>query len=104
MQLATDSSALDAFTSAAAALQTVQPTGSSAIAAAKSLIDKLPGPASSFYNSVLSADISIASSVVNHQAGATAASQTSSGSGAAPTLVKAGGVALAVFGAAVALL
>jgi hypothetical protein len=108
MSLATDSTALDAFTSAAGALATVQPTGSSAIAAAKSLIDKLPGPASSFYNSVLSADVSIASSIVNHGASVTgnAASQTASGSGAAPTsaVVKAGGVAIALFGAAIAML
>jgi hypothetical protein len=113
MQLATDSTALDAFTSAAGALETVQPTGSSAIAAAKSLIDKLPGPASSFYNSVLNADISIASSIVNNGVAATgssakgtAASATASGSGAAPTsaAVKAGGVAIAILGAAVAML
>jgi hypothetical protein len=141
LQIATDTAALDGFTSAAGQLATLQPTGSAAIEAAKSVINQLPSDAAAFYNSVLSADISIASSVVNNgkgggsgaaatsgsgssgSAGSTlstrsvsggsgasstggATAQTQSGSGAAPTnaVVKAGGVALAMFGAAVALL
>jgi hypothetical protein len=66
MELATDSSALDAFTSAAAALATVSPGEAGAVAGASSLIAQLPSPAASFYNSVLSVDIAIASSIVNN--------------------------------------
>jgi len=66
MELATDSSALDAFTSAAAALATVSPGQPGGVAGASSLIAQLPGPAASFYNSVLSKDIEIVSSVVNN--------------------------------------
>jgi len=84
MELATDSSALDAFTSAAAALATVSPGQSGAVAGASSLIAQLPGPAASFYNSVLNADIAIASSVVNN-VGTSAASGSSGSSGTAKT-------------------
>jgi hypothetical protein len=66
MELATDSSALDAFTSAAGALATVSPGQSGGVASASALIAQLPGPAASFYNSVLSKDIAIVSSVVNN--------------------------------------
>lgn len=66
MELATDSSALAAFTSAAGALASVSPGQSGGVAAASSVIAGLPGPAASFYNSVLSKDIEIASSVVNN--------------------------------------
>jgi len=143
MELATDSSALAAFTSAAGALATISPSNKGAVSAASSLIAQLPGPAASFYNSVLSVDIGIASSVVNNIPGASgstkgassgtastgthsatstgtaaggattqgststgSASPAASGSGAAPTnaVVKAAGVAIGIFGAAIAML
>jgi len=147
LEIATDSSALAAFTSAAGALATISPSNADAIAEASSLIAGLPGPAASFYNSVLSEDVAIASSVVNNVSGgsggttkgassgtastgthsahsatstgtaaggsttqastsAGSASPAASGSGAAPTnaVIKAAGVAIGIFGAAVAML
>lgn len=66
MGLATDTSALAAFTSAAGALASLNPGQSEGIAQASSVINQLPSDAASFYNSVLSMDIALASSVVNN--------------------------------------
>ena len=114
MQVATETALADAFTSAANALTGGVPTGTAVLDAAKSLISVLPSPVADYYNSILSAELSIASSVVNDPGLATGgpargvpggASSTSSGSGAEPTnVVKVAGVAVGLFGAAVALL
>ncbi|KIW05904.1 uncharacterized protein PV09_03098 [Verruconis gallopava] len=117
LEVATETAALAAFTSAAAALTAGVPTGSAVIDAAKSLISVLPSGVASYYNSILSAELSIASSVVNDKGLATggsaqgvattgAATSTSSGSGAVPTagVVKAAGVAVGIFAGAVAML
>ncbi|QDS69503.1 hypothetical protein FKW77_006949 [Venturia effusa] len=140
MNLASDSSVLAAFTSAAGALSGVQPGQSDGLAVASSVINQLPSDAASFYNSVMSKEIGIASSVVNNVATSGASSGSSSSSGtarvtaasvsgtssrtgsatavpnsaatgtsstaAAPTnaVVKAAGVAIGIFGAAVAML
>lgn len=66
MSLATDTTALAAFTSAAGALASVNPGQSGGVAEASSVIALLPSGAAAFYNSVLSKDIAIASSVVNN--------------------------------------
>lgn len=117
MQVATETALAEAFTSAANALTGGVPTGTAVLDAAKSLISVLPSPVADYYNSILSAELSIASSVVNDPGLATGgppqgvpnsggASSTSSGSGAMPTagVVKAAGVAVGLFGAAVAML
>jgi hypothetical protein len=118
LEVATETGALAAFTSAANALTAGVPTGSGVIEAAQSLISVLPSGIASYYNSILSAELSIASSVVNDKGLATggtaegalatgaSAQSTNSGSGAAPTgaVVKAAGVAVGIFGAAVAML
>jgi hypothetical protein len=118
LEVATETAALAAFTSAANALTAGVPTGSGVIEAAKSLISVLPSGVASYYNSILSAELAIASSVVNDKGLATggsaqgvaatggSATSTSSGSGAAPTgaVVKAAGVAVGIFAGAVALL
>ncbi|TLD36079.1 hypothetical protein E2P81_ATG02968 [Venturia nashicola] len=82
MNLASDTSALAAFTSAAGALASVNPGQSEGIAQASSVINQLPSSAAAFYNSVLSMDIAIASSVVNSGAAASGSSTGVSSSGA----------------------
>jgi hypothetical protein len=117
MQVATQTDLANAFTSAAAALTGGVPTGTGVLDAAKSLISVLPSPVRDYYNNILSAELSIASSVVNDpglatggppqgvKAGSGAASSTNSSGGAAPTnVVKMAGVAVGLFGAAVAML
>ena len=113
MQVATETALADAFTSAAAALTGGVPTGTAVLEAAKSLISVLPSPVADYYNSILSAELSIASSVVNDPGLATGgpargvpnAQSTSSSGGAEPTgKVKMAGVAVGLFGAAVAML
>ncbi|KAF2395787.1 hypothetical protein EJ06DRAFT_263969 [Trichodelitschia bisporula] len=67
LALATDSSAINRFTSVAYQLQSQRPTGSGIIAAANSAIDMLPSPAASFLHSVLGENIAIASRVLNDE-------------------------------------
>lgn len=121
MQVATQTELAAAFTSAAAALTAGVPSGTQALGAAKSLIAVLPPPLRSYYNEIMSSELLIASSVVNDAGLATggppqgvraAASGPSSGvsniasaGGAAPTsIVKVAGVAVGLFGAAIAVL
>lgn len=113
MQVATETDLAQAFTSAANALTGGVPTGTAVLEAARSLISVLPSPVASYYNNILSAELSIASSVVNDKGlatggpaqGVSGASSTSSSGGAAPTnIVKAAGVAVGVFAGAVAML
>lgn len=70
MDLATDTAALASFTAIAASISNI-PTGAAEVSQLESLIDALPSPAASFYSSVLSEEIAIASSVLNNEAVAT---------------------------------
>ncbi|KAE9984031.1 hypothetical protein BLS_003182 [Venturia inaequalis] len=106
MNLASDTTALAAFTSAAGALASVQPGQTDGIAQASSVINQLPSSAAAFYNSVLSMDIAIASSVVNNVDVASGSSMGSASQAAAPTnvVLQAAGVAIGAFGVVVAML
>ncbi|RDI83871.1 hypothetical protein Vi05172_g6290 [Venturia inaequalis] len=85
MNLASDTTALAAFTSAAGALASVQPGQTDGIAQASSVINQLPSSAAAFYNSVLSMDIAIASSVVNNVDVASGSSMGTTSSGSSST-------------------
>jgi hypothetical protein len=127
--LETNTAELAAVTSLAGSLSAL-PTGSAGLEEAHSIINQLPPGPSSFFNSLLNAEISIASSVLNNGAVATtggsgtgavlstptatgtgssgsstgSVSQVSKNAAATPGFAKAAGVAVGVFGAAVALL